>query len=102
MIVKSTSAGGWIGIAGADFGQEGAGAVKLTFTAPENAKIEILLDSPDDAPAAVIALPAAGEARSELFSLPETVKGVHDLYFRFSRANVQLLSWQFFSPLQGQ
>ncbi|MBR4332552.1 MAG: family 43 glycosylhydrolase [Clostridia bacterium] len=102
MIVKSTSAGGWIGISGADFGQEGAGAVKLTFTAPENAKIEILLDSPDGAPAAVIGLPAASEAKSGLFSLPETVKGVHDLYFRFTQAGVQLLSWQFFSPIQGQ
>ena len=102
MLVKSTAAGGWIGVAGANFGTEGAGAVKLTFAAPENAKIEILLDSLDSAPAAVIDLPAAGDAGSELFSLPETVKGAHDLYFRFSRPNVQLLSWQFFSPLQGQ
>ncbi|MBR0229068.1 MAG: endo-1,4-beta-xylanase [Clostridia bacterium] len=102
MIVKTTAAGGWIGVAGVDFGTEGAGGVKLAWTAPEDAKIEILLDSLDSKPAAVISLTAATEARAELFSLPETITGEHDLYFRFTRADVQLLSWQFFSPLQGQ
>ena len=84
------------------FGAEGAGAVKLTWTAPEDAKIEILLDSLDGEPAASIDLPAAGEARAELFALPETITGTHDLYFRFTQSNVNLLQWQFFSPLQGQ
>lgn len=102
MLVRSTAPGGWIGIAGADFGQEGAGGVKLTWMAEESAKLEILLDRLDGEPVAAIDLPAAGEERSELFMLPETVAGVHDLYFRFSQPGVKLLSWQFFSPLQGQ
>nr|SIP63107.1 Endo-1,4-beta-xylanase A precursor (EC 3.2.1.8) [uncultured bacterium] len=102
MLVRSTAAGGWIGIAGVDFGQDGAGGVKLTWKTAKSAKIEILLDSLDSDPAASIDLPAASEARSELFSLPETVTGVHDLYFRFTQPNVSLLEWQFFFPLQGQ
>ena len=102
MLVRSAAPGGWIGIAGVDFGAEGAGGVKLSWMAEEGAKLEILLDSLDSEPAAVIDLSAAGETRSELFALPGTVAGVHDLYFRFSQPNVSLLSWQFFSPLQGQ
>ena len=30
------------------------------------------------------------------------ILGAHDLYFRFTRPNISLLQWQFFSPLQGQ
>ena len=53
-------------------------------------------------PVVFYSVPAAGEARTELFALPDTITGVHDLYFRFIQPNVSLLSWQFFSPLQGQ
>ena len=102
MLVRSTAAGGWIGVAGVDFGTEGAGGLTLTWISEESANIEILLDSLDGEPAAVIDLPAAGEERSELFALPESITGVHDLYFRFTQPNVSLLSWQFFSPLHGQ
>ncbi|MBR3742426.1 MAG: endo-1,4-beta-xylanase [Clostridia bacterium] len=102
MLVRSTASGGWIGIAGVDFGQEGADGVKITWMAEEGAKLEILLDSLDSEPAACIDLSAAGEDRAELFALPETITGVHDLYFRFSQPNVSLLQWQFFSPLQDQ
>ena len=102
MLVRSTASGGWIGIAGVDFGAEGAGGIKLTCMAEEGAKLEILLDSLDSEPIAVIDLSAAGEASSELFALPGTVTGVHDLYFRFSQPNISLLQWQFFSPLHDQ
>ena len=102
MLVKSTAAGGWMAVAGADFGAEGAGGVKLDYTAGEGAKLEILLDDLNAEPVAVIDLPAAAEARSELFSLAKAITGQHDLYFRFSQADMALLQWQFFSPLQGQ
>ena len=102
MLVKSEAKNSWIAVAGVDFGEEGAGGVKLCYTSEEAAAIEILLDSPDSAPAAEIPLTAVSEARSELFSLPETITGVHDVYFRFSQPNIQLLTWQFFSPLQAQ
>ena len=102
MLVKSIAAGGWIGLAGVDFGTDGAEGVKLAFRAGENAKIEILLDDPDAEPTAVIDLPAASEIRSELFSLPQIITGTHDLYFRFSQPDIALLQWQFFSPLKGQ
>ncbi len=100
MLVRSRLAGGWIGISGVDFGAEGAGGVKLRFTAKEGAKVEILLDDLNNKPAAVIGLPAAGEARSELFGLPETITGVHDLYFRFTQPDTALLQWQFFFSSQ--
>ena len=99
MLVRSRLAGGWVGVAGVDFGTDGAGGVQLDFMAGEGAQIEILLDSLDAEPAAVIALPAASEARSELFSLPETITGTHDLYFRFTQADTSLLQWRFCSPL---
>ena len=102
MLVKSTAAGGWMAVAGADFGAEGAGSVKLDYTAGEGAKLEILLDDLNAEPVAVIDLPAAAEARSELFSLPQAITGQHDLYFRFSQADMALLQWQFFSPLEGK
>ena len=76
--------------------------VKLNYTAGDGAKLEILLDDLNAEPVAVIDLPAAAEARSELFSLPQTIMGQHDLYFRFSQADMALLQWQFFSPLEGK
>ncbi|MBR5111125.1 MAG: endo-1,4-beta-xylanase [Clostridia bacterium] len=95
MMAVSTVAGGWIGIAGADFGADGANRVVLTYAAPEGASIEILLDSPENSPAARIALPALSETAA--FDLPEPITGVHDLYFRFSQADMALLQWQFVS-----
>ena len=95
MLVRSTGKGGWIAVAGADFGADGAGSVSLTYTAGEGAKIELLLDSLDGKPAAVFALSAAQEAKSEQFALPETVTGVHDVYFRFTQPDTCLLQWQF-------
>ena len=102
MLARSIAGGGWIAVAGVDFGAEGAGGVKLDYTAGKGAKLEILLDAPDAEPSAVIELPEAAEARSELFSLPQTITGRHDLYFRFSQADIALLQWQFFSPLERQ
>lgn len=101
MLARSLSSGAWLAVAQADFG-EGAAAVKLTYTADEGAEIEILLDSPDGAPAAAIALTPAEEPRAEVFDLGEVLTGVHDLYFRFTKKNTALLEWQFFSPLSGQ
>ncbi len=95
MLVRSRLASGWIGVSGADFGAEGAIGVNLRFMAKEGAKLEILLDDLNNKPAAVISLPAASEARSELFLLPEAFTGIHDLYFRFSQPDTALLQWQF-------
>ncbi len=102
MLVKSAAAGGWIAVAEADFGHEGANALKLAYAAPEGAKIDILLDGPDSEPAAVIDLPAAEEIRTELFALPDALTGTHDLYFRFNQPNIRLLQWQFLSSPGAQ
>ena len=99
MLVRSKAKGGWTGVAGVDFGAEGADGVQLNFMAGEGAQLEILLDSLDAEPTAVIDLPEASEARSELFSLPVTITGTHDLYFRFNQADISLLQWQFCPPL---
>ena len=95
MLARSNAAGGWTAVSGADFGAEGASGIKLTYASEDTAKIEILLDGSDGAPAAVIDLPAAQEAQSILFALPENITGVHDVYFRFSQPGVSLLAWQF-------
>ncbi len=102
MLVRSRLAGGWIGVTGVDFGAEGAGSVKLNFTAKEGAQVEILLDDLNNKPAAVIDLPAASEVQNALFSLPQTITGTHDLYFRLNQPDTALLQWQFFTFLQGQ
>ena len=97
MMAVSTAAGGWTGIAGVDFGADGAKDVFLTYTAPEGASVEILLDSPEAEPAAKITLPALSEAAAARFDLPETISGIHDLYFRFSQADIAFRQWQFTS-----
>ena len=62
----------------------------------------LLLDDLNSKPAAVIDLPATGDAQSALFTLPQTITGTHDLYFRLNQPDTALLQWQFFSPIQGQ
>ena len=102
MLARSVSSGGWVAVAQADFGEEGAAAVQIAYTAGEGAAIEIVLDSPDGEAFQTVSLTPTEEPRSELFALDTALTGVHDLYFRFTKANISLLQWQFFSPLSGQ
>ena len=95
MLVKSTAPGGWAGIAGVDFGKEGAKSVQFLYTADEGAKIEILLDDLQGEAVAFLELPASSEANSQVFSLPQEITGTHDLYFRFLQKDTALLEWQF-------
>lgn len=98
MMAVSAVSGGWIGIAGVDFGDQGASAVRLRFLSQEEAAIEIVLDDPNSAPVASAALSPAEAEQNERFQLDQPVSGVHDLYFRFTKPGVSLLEWQFLAP----
>ena len=95
MTVISTTSGGWVAAAGADFGSTGASAVRLLVRSEVPARVEIIPDSADGTPAAVLEIPAC-EGDTEIHGkIPGSMSGLHDLYFRFSESGVSLLEWQF-------
>ena len=95
MAVISTTPDGWVAVAGADFGEEGASAVRAVVRSEVPAKLEILPDSDTAEPIAILEIPAC-EADTEISAeLPEKLTGLHDLYFRFTDSGVSLLEWQF-------
>ena len=96
MAVRSVEKGGWIGIAGVDFGEEGAAEVALRWQSAQDARVALVLDDPFGDPAAVLDLAAAGEAAEQRCPLPEAITGVHDLYFRFEQPETVLYAWEFF------
>ena len=95
MVAVSTTPGGWVAVAGADFGEEGAASVRVTVRSEVPARIEILPDSADGEPAAVIEIPACDTDTEATAELTELLTGKHDVYFRFSESGTALLEWQF-------
>lgn len=95
MAVRSDEKGGWIGIAGVDFGAKGAAGVTLRWQCPRDARIALVLDDPAGTPAAVLDLAAAETETALLYPLPEKISGVHDLYFRFDQPDTVLYTWEF-------
>ena len=96
MAVLSTTPDGWTAVAGVDFGETGAGSVRLTVRSEVPGKIEILTDSDRGETAAAIEVPACGEDTDVTASFDQPLTGIHDLYFRFTESGTELLSWQFF------
>ena len=95
MATVSTTPGGWVAVAGADFGEDGAASVCVTVRSEVPARIEILPDSADGEPAAVIEIPACDTDTEATAELTELLTGKHDVYFRFSESGTALLEWQF-------
>ena len=95
MTVISTSSGGWVAAAGADFGSTGASAVRLLVRSEVPARIEIVPDTADGTPAVVLEIPASEEDTEINGEIPGSISGIHDLYFRFTESGVSLLEWQF-------
>ena len=95
MAAVSKEAGGWIGIAGVDFGGKGAHSVTLSWQCGRDAKMAVVLDDDDGSPAAVLDLPAAPEGDTRTFSLPQAITGEHDLFFRFGGPGETLYTWEF-------
>ena len=100
MAAVSIASGGWIAISEADFGPQGAEAVRLQIRSEIPSEIEIIPDDPEGEPVAVLTVPAC-ETDTEIngkLELPLT--GTHNLYFRFSESGITMLEWQFQSERQ--
>ncbi len=95
MAAVSMSPDGWIAVAGVDFGETGAGSVRMSVRSEVPAKIEIMTDREDSEPAAVLEIPACDEDTEITAELPAPLSGTHDLYFRFTESGTALLEWQF-------
>ena len=95
MAAVSTAAGGWIAVAGADFGKEGASSAQLLVRSEAPGQIEIVTDSSAGEPVALLEIPACAEDTEITAELPAKLAGTHDLYFRFSESGISLLEWQF-------
>ena len=95
MAAVSTSPGGWIAAAGADFGTAGAASVRVKVRSEVPAEIEILADREDNDPFAVLEIPACDGETEITADLPAPLSGTHDLYFRFTESGTALLEWQF-------
>ena len=95
LYAESMLAGGWIGISQVDFAQEGAFHLCLRWMAGKEGDISILLDDWQADPCAQFTLNKTDDWQETLFSLPEKITGVHDLYFRFSNPQIMLAQWQF-------
>ena len=95
MAVISTSPDGWAAVAGVGFGSEGASSVRVVVRSEVPAGIEIVPDSVDGEPAAVLRIPACEEDTEFTVDLLSALTGTHDLYFRFTESGTALLEWQF-------
>ena len=95
LYAESTLPGGWTGISQVDFTQEGAFHLSLRWMAGKEGDVSILLDDWQADPCAQFTLNKTDDWQETLFSLPEKITGVHDLYFRFSNPQIMLAQWQF-------
>ena len=95
MMALSTALDGWVAVAGAGFGEAGAESVRLTVRSEVPARIEIIPDSAEGEPAAVLEIPACETDTDVTAELSVPLAGTHDLYFRFSESGTALLEWQF-------
>ena len=91
----STTSGGWIAVAGADFGSEGASSVRLLVRSEVPSRIEIIPDSAEGVPVVTLDIPVCTEDAVVRAEIPEPLSGIHDLYFRFTERGTSLLEWQF-------
>ena len=95
MAVISMIPDSWVAVAGVDFGLEGAFSVCITARSEVNSRIEILTDSADGNQVVILDVPSCEKETEFTAILPESLTGVHDLYFRFSESGTSLLEWQF-------
>jgi len=95
MAAVSTAAGGWVAVAGVDFGDAGAGFLRVLAQADAPAEIDVLTDSLEGEPVVTLAIPAGKEAAEGIWTLPAPLTGTHDLYFRFSEEKMVLTQWEF-------
>ena len=95
LAVKSDATGGWTMAAGADFGPDGATGITIRCRSAAGGKLMLRLDDPEGADAAVFTLKTSDTFETEHFELPQDVRGVHDIFFRFDQPEIFLDTWQF-------
>ncbi len=95
MAAVSTTPGGWVAVAGADFSEKGASSVRVTVRSEVPARIEVLPGNAEGEPAAVLEIPACDTDTEITAELAVPLSGVHDIYFRLTEDGTALLEWQF-------
>ena len=94
MALRSLAPGGWAGILKGDFG-EGVSSLSLRYRSKENCTLIFRPDRINAAPAAEISLAPADAWQVISVPLNVPLSGVHDLYFQFDQAGVEVDWWQF-------
>ena len=95
MAAVSTTPGGWVAAAGADFGPKGASFVRVTARSEVPARIEVIPDNAEGEPAAVLEIPACDTDTEITAELAVPLNGMHDIFFRLTERGTALLEWQF-------
>ena len=95
MAAVSMAPGGWIAVAGVDFGNQGASAVRITARSETPGSIEVMSGSADGIHIATLDVEACEEDTEIRAEIQGPLTGKHDLYFRFTESSMQLIEWQF-------
>lgn len=101
MNVCKISNGDWIKVRGVDFGKKGTGKFIASLAASDqNGKIELCLDNPSGAVIGTCTVNSTGDMQTwkTITCKTQKVKGVHDLYLKFTGTGDQLFNfdwWQF-------
>lgn len=92
-------AGSWSMLAGVDFGSDGAKALTVQYRSVCDGTISIVLDDVNAGPAAQLTLTKPGWGVRGLLEaiceLPESFRGVHDVYFVYSAPAFRIGSFRF-------
>ncbi len=93
MLLGEINTGDYIEITGVDFGDNGAGTLKINANVPEgaSAKIHLRLDFAGSGDVCSSEI-ANGET---LISLPENITGIHYIYFVFEGEGYTVSEWSF-------
>ncbi|SDB27154.1 glycoside hydrolase family 43 protein [Butyrivibrio sp. INlla16] len=96
MIVTGMSDGSWIGVSGADFGNEEPFEICLKVGGNGSGAIRVSLDRPDGEVLAYVPVEEQDNEVADVFvSLDKTPSGVHDVFFTFAGEGYELHSWRF-------
>ena len=95
MAAVSTAPDGFVAVSGTDFGPEGAEMLRMTVRSEVPARIDLLADGMEGDPVISVEIPACETDTEAAAELTASLRGKHDLYFRFSESGISLLEWEF-------
>lgn len=94
-IVTAADAGGYISVRGVDFGDEGAGRLMMHAKNEKSVTVQIRLDHLDSDAVYTALLTPSFAFSSQVYPLNLNIQGIHDVYFVFESAGVELDWWKF-------